>query len=159
VGHVWVVRDVPAPEEVEPLLERAAFELRRDRVHPIVRHARQHAHGGVHPQLLRHRVDHGERQRVVVLREEMLAGVGEVVDRGRAAGAAADGVVIDRGLDPTLSLQLQELLAHGLAGQSEQRGELGDGGGAALFQRHDDGAAAVGQLFERENRESPSAQQ
>jgi hypothetical protein len=87
----------------------------------------------------------------------MLAGVGETVDRGGAAGAAADGLAIDHRLDPSLALQLQELLAHGLAGEGEWRGELRDGGGAALLQREDDGAAAVGQLLERENREPPSA--
>ena len=53
-------------------------------------------------------------------------------------------------------MQLQQLLAHGLAGDGELRGELGDGGGAALLERVEDRAAALGKLIDGDDGLAPS---
>ncbi|HEX7829706.1 MAG TPA: hypothetical protein VF787_08620 [Thermoanaerobaculia bacterium] len=83
--------------------------------------------------------------------EEVIAGFGEAVARGRAAGASANRITIDGGVDPPFALQLQKLLANGFAGQSEIGGELRDGRGSVPFQCGDDRAATVGEVVECEN--------
>jgi hypothetical protein len=53
-------------------------------------------------------------------------------------------------------MQLQQLLAHGLAGDGELGGELGDGSGAAVLERGEDRAAALGKLVDGDDGVSPS---
>ena len=86
----------------------------------------------------------------------MVARLGEAVDRGRAAGAAAlECAALDLRFDPPLALKLEELLADGLAGEPELLGELGDRGRAVLLESDQNGATAFGDLVYAENRNLP----
>ena len=76
----------------------------------------------------------------------MVAGLGEAVPRRRPAGTSALLAASNARLHPTLALELQQLLTHGLAGELQQLGELRDRGGALRLERDEDRAATIGQL-------------
>jgi hypothetical protein len=55
------------------------------------------------------------------------------------------------GLDPSLALQLKQLLPHRLTSELELIGELRDGGGPLALQRDENRAAAIGQLVDADD--------
>ena len=81
----------------------------------------------------------------------MITGLTQTIDRGWASGARTLIASFDASLDPAVAMQLQQLLTHRFAGQSELVCELRDRGRTALLQSREDRAPAIRQLFDREN--------
>ena len=85
----------------------------------------------------------------------MIAGLGEVVARGRASGASALVTAGHARLDPSLALELQELLPHRFARELQLIGELRDRGWPLALECEQDGPAAVGKLVYGEDGLAP----
>ncbi len=79
-----------------------------------------------------------------MFREKVIAGFAEPVDRRRTSGARALFAALDPRFDPSVAMQLQQLLTDRFAGEAERVGELRDRRGTAALQRRQDGAPAVG---------------
>src|SRR5437016_9708479 len=75
----------------------------------------------------------------------MVARLGQSVARGRTSAVARAGAFVHR-LDPTLALELHELLPHRLAGHPEAVRELRDGERALALQRFEDALPRAGGL-------------
>lgn len=147
--HVGVVGQIEVLERLDSLGQRQIPDRGLDLGHALVGNALEHALRGVGAELVRHGVEDGDVQGIVVLREEVVAGLGEGVSRGRTAGAAPlVRAAVDLGVDPAVALELEELLADGLAGELEEIRQLGDGGRPLLLERDEDGPPAVGKLVD-----------
>jgi hypothetical protein len=84
-----------------------------------------------------------------MLREEVIARAGEAVAGGRASGSRAfPARPLYAGLDPSIALQLKQLLPDRFSGELQGGSELGDGGRTGLLERQKDRAAAVGKLVD-----------
>jgi hypothetical protein len=73
----------------------------------------------------------------------MIARFAEPIDRRRTAGACALFAALDARLDPTVAMELQELLTNGFAGQTEGVGELRDRRRTTLFECRENRAPAI----------------
>ena len=86
----------------------------------------------------------------------MIARLAETVDRRRPPGPRALFAALDPRFDPAIAMKLQQLLPDRLAGQPERIGEMGDGRRPLLLQGGQNGAPAVRQLVDGENRVASS---
>src|SRR5262249_41188918 len=108
--------------------------------------ARENALGSVVAEFVTDRVEHCERDDVVALREEMLAGERELIERRRTSGASALAARARFRVYQTLALKLQQMLTHALPRQLPLLRELGNRGGAVTLQVFENPATAVGML-------------
>jgi hypothetical protein len=90
-----------------------------------------------------------------VFREKVIAIFRQQVARSGTAGARALFAARAARFDPPFALQLQQLLADGLAGEGQFVGELGDRAWTLALERDEDGAAAFGELFDGQNGGTP----
>jgi hypothetical protein len=81
----------------------------------------------------------------------MIAGLTEPI-RSRWPASARFRTAVDRRFDPSLAVKLHELLTYSFTSETEDGRELGNRCIASLFERDENRAPAVRQLFDAENR-------
>ena len=81
----------------------------------------------------------------------MITSLGEAVARRGTASAAALRGPRDARLDPAFTLELQQLLAHCLAGELKFIRELGDRRRTLTFKGEQDRATTIGELINGNN--------
>src|ERR1700726_1770895 len=94
------------------------------------------------PELGRDGIHHRDVERVIVLRKEMIAGLGQAVARRGASGPTAVIRPRDSSLEPAFALQLEKLLSNCLAGQLQLLSELCNGRRPLPLQRDENRTTA-----------------